>query len=52
MKNENQYTCCYCQGQLMPLWKNSNWFCIECKQEQAPIHVIKETLAKDWTKQK
>lgn len=35
MKNKQQYTCRTCQGQLMPLWKNNNWFCIECKLEQS-----------------
>ena len=28
-------TKCVCGGGLMPLWKTSNWFCIECKLEQS-----------------
>jgi len=52
MKTEKQYTCCSCQGHLMPLWKSSNWFCTDCKREQAPTQLVEETLAIDWTKQK
>ena len=51
MKNEKQYACRACNGQLMPLWKSNNWFCTECKQEQAPTQVVEETSATDWTKQ-
>ena len=29
------HKCKSCGGGLMPLWKNNNWFCIECKLEQS-----------------
>ena len=34
MKTETEFKCS-CGGKLMPLWKNNNWFCTECKLEQS-----------------
>jgi hypothetical protein len=34
MDRVNDFKCRVCLGQLMPLWKSTNWFCTECKLEQ------------------
>ena len=52
MKNEKQYTCRSCHAHLMPLWKNSNWFCTECKLEQTPTAPVEESFITNWTLQK
>jgi hypothetical protein len=25
---------CKCGGQLMPVWRNTKWYCIQCTREQ------------------
>ena len=34
MKTEKEHKC-NCGGQLMPLWKNNDWFCVVCRKEQS-----------------
>ena len=34
MEDTRRYTCA-CGGNLMPLWKNNNWVCTNCKLEQS-----------------